>query len=79
MNGTDRAPPEPILRDVRTIENRDALIDYDDKVLELDENGQPLTRWDGETMRISPVTGKMVPNERARVEVYRYINTRIRH
>src|SRR3546814_15689324 len=26
VNGADRPPPEPILRDIRTIENRDALI-----------------------------------------------------
>ena len=25
VNGADRTPPEPILRDVKTIENRDAL------------------------------------------------------
>src|SRR3546814_944670 len=37
VNGAGRAPPEPILRDVRTIENRDALIEWDDKVLELGE------------------------------------------
>lgn len=76
VNGADRAPPEPILRDVRTIENRDALIDYDDKVLERDEHGQPLSRWDGETMKIHPVTGKKVPDEDARVEVYRYVKPR---
>lgn len=76
VNGRDRVPPEPILRDVRTIQNRDALIDYDDRVLERDEHGQPVSRWDGETMKGHPVTGKKVPDETARVEVYRYINPR---
>lgn len=76
VNGAGRAPPEPILRDVRTIENRDALIDYDDKVLELDEAGKPVSRWDGETMKLHPVTGKKVPDEDARVEVYRYVKPR---
>ncbi|WP_066769911.1 class I SAM-dependent DNA methyltransferase [Sphingobium sp. CCH11-B1] len=76
VNGADRAPPEPILRDVRTIENRDALIDYDDRVLELDEAGKPVTRWDGETMKVHPVTGKKVPDETARVEVHRYVKPR---
>ncbi|MGE8140914.1 DNA methyltransferase [Novosphingobium sp. NPDC080210] len=76
VNGRDRVPPEPILRDVRTIQNRDALIDYDDRVLERDEHGQPVSRWDGETMKDHPVTGKKVPDETARVEVYRYINPR---
>ncbi len=76
VNGKDRAPPEPILRDIRTIENRDALIDYDDRVLERDEQGNALTRWDGETMKLHPVTGEKVPDESAQVEVYRYVKPR---
>ena len=77
VNGKDRAPPEPILRDIRTIENRDALIDYDKRELERDEQGKPLSRWDGETMKVHPVTGKNVPDEDARVEVYRYVKPRV--
>ena len=76
VNGADRPPPEPILRDIRTIENRDALIDYDERVLERDAAGAPVSRWDGETMKPHPVTGKPVPDEAARVEVYHYINPR---
>jgi hypothetical protein len=76
VNGADRTPPEPILRDVKTIENRDALIDWDDKIAELDEGGNPVTRWDGETMKEHPVTGKKVPDETARLEVYRYVKPR---
>lgn len=76
VNGADRTPPEPILRDVKTIENRDALIEWDEKVAELDEAGNPVTRWDGETMKEHPVTGKKVPDETARVEVYRYVKPR---
>jgi hypothetical protein len=76
VNGADRTPPEPILRDVKTIENRDALIEWDEKVAELDDSGNPVTRWDGETMKDHPVTGKKVPDEAARVEVYRYVKPR---
>ncbi|MGB3471094.1 MAG: DNA methyltransferase [Erythrobacter sp.] len=76
VNGADRTPPEPILRDVKTIENRDALIDYDDKVAEQDEAGNPVTRWDGETMKEHPVTGIEVPDETALVPVYRYVKPR---
>jgi len=76
VNGADRTPPEPILRDVKTIENRDALIEWDEKVAELDEAGNPVTRWDGETMKEHPVTGKKVPDETARVEVFRYVKPR---
>jgi hypothetical protein len=77
VNGADRPPPEPILRDIRTIENRDALIDWDERVLERDATGAPVTRWDGETMKPHPVTGKLVPDENAWVEVYRYANPRV--
>lgn len=76
VNGEGRSPPEPILRDIRTIECRDALIDYDDKVLERDAHGRIVTRWDGETMKLHPVTGKKVPDETARVEVYAYVKPR---
>jgi hypothetical protein len=76
VNGEGKVPPEPVLRDVKTIENRDALISWDKKVLERDEHGKPLTRWDGETMKVHPVTGDKVPDEDARLEVYRYIKPR---
>jgi hypothetical protein len=74
VNGEDRMPEAPVLRDVKTIENRDALITWDKRELERDQYGKPVTRWDGETMKKHPVTGKEVPDERARVEVYRYVN-----
>ena len=74
VNGEGKVPPEPVLRDVKTIENRDALITWDKKVLERDELGKPLTRWDGETKKKHPTTGKNVPNEAAQVEVHRYVN-----
>jgi hypothetical protein len=74
VNGEDRMPEAPVLRDVKTIENRDALITWDKRELERDQYGRPVTRWDGETMKKHPVTGKDVPDEAARVEVYRYVN-----
>jgi len=45
-------------------------------VLERDEENRPVSRWDGETMRVHPVTGKPVPDETARVETWRYPNPR---
>lgn len=74
VNGEARLPPEPVLRDVKTIKNRDALIDWDKRVPEMDEDGKPLTRWDGETMKPHPVTSKKVPSDDAQVEVWRYVN-----
>jgi hypothetical protein len=69
-------PDEPILRDYHNIECRDALLAYDEKVPLLDDAGQPVTRWDGVTMKRHPVTGEDVPDDRARVRVYRYVNPR---
>lgn len=76
VNGKDRAPSEPILKDIRTIENRDALIEFDKRVPELDEDGKPVTRWDGETTKLHPVTGKPVPDEAAQAPVWRYVKPR---
>ncbi len=69
-------PPEPVLRDFHNIENRDALIDYDKVELVVDENGKTVTRWDGITYKLSPVTGEKIPDEAFQVEQYRYISPR---
>jgi hypothetical protein len=74
--GAGRLPEEPILSEVRTIENRDALIAYDSKLLERDENGLPLSIWDGVSFKTHPVTGNLVPDESGRLELYKYIKPR---
>jgi hypothetical protein len=70
------APAEPVLRDFRNIEHRDAVLAYDRIELVLDEHGAPVTRWDGETMKKHPVTGKDVPDESARAGLTRIVNPR---
>lgn len=74
----DKQPPrfEPVLHDYKNIENRDAILAYDDEEMVTDERGRPVMRWDGETMKIHPVTKKEVPDETAAVPVYRYVNAR---
>ena len=67
------SPPEPVLRDFRNIENRDALISYQRIELVTDASGKPVTRWDGESFKPSPITGENIPDEAAQVEQYRYI------
>lgn len=69
-------PPEPVLRDFRNIECRDAVLAWDDRVPAADDSGNPITRWDGITRKIHPVTGELVPDETARVPVWTYINPR---
>ncbi len=73
-----KRPPvfDPVLHDYRNIESRDAILDYDSEELVRDEKGKPVTRWDGETMKIHPVTRKEVPDETAKIPVYRYVNPR---
>ncbi|TKD08448.1 class I SAM-dependent DNA methyltransferase [Polyangium fumosum] len=69
-------PPEPVLQDFRNIECRDAVLAWEREELVRDEKGKPVTRWDGETMKKHPVTGEMVPDEKATVPEYRYVNPR---
>lgn len=68
--------PQPVLRDYGNIQWRDAVLAYDREQLLLDDSGKPVTRWDGETMKVSPVTGEEIPDDVARVPVFRYVNPR---
>ena len=67
---------EPVLREYGNIECRDAVLAYDRVEPFLDGNGQPVTCWDGETTKRSPVTGVQIPDESARTPVVRYVNPR---
>ena len=69
-------PPEPVLRDFHNIENRDAVLAYDSVRTVTDDNGDPVTRWDGVTTKTHPVTGKPVPDESARIPLLEYENPR---
>lgn len=69
-------PPEPVLRAFHNIEHRDALITYDQIDMIVDDNGKPLTRWDGVTYKTSPITGEQIPDESVQVPQYRYLNPR---
>jgi hypothetical protein len=65
-----------VLKDFRNIECRDAVLTWDEVSYATDERGVPLTRWDGKTLKPSPVTGEMIPDESARVPQERYANPR---
>jgi hypothetical protein len=72
-------PAQPVLKDFHNIwrgERGDAILAYDRVELVKDEQGRPVTRWDGDSMRTDLVTGREVPDETKRVELYRYINPR---
>ena len=69
-------PPQPVIRDFRNIENRDAVLAYDHMEYITDDRGVPVTRWDGVTMKKSPVTGEDIPDDSARIPIERYVNPR---
>ncbi|GFH62890.1 MAG: DNA methyltransferase [Candidatus Desulfovibrio kirbyi] len=59
------SPPEPVIRKFENIQCRDALIDWKSRKYATDKNGRPITRWDGETWKTDPATGRHVPDEAA--------------
>lgn len=63
---------DPVLKDFHNIENRDAVLTYKERTLRRDDQGRPVTRWDGVTYKPHPITGEKVPDEAARLEVYDY-------
>lgn len=68
--------PEPVLQEYGNIECRDAVLAWDRIEPVLDDKGKSVTRWDGVTTKISPVTGEPIPDETARVPIVRYVNPR---
>ena len=67
---------EPILHAYGTIKERDAILAWDKQELLRDENGVPLSRWDGVTVKLHPITGEEAPDPDATVELYRFVNPR---
>lgn len=70
-------PSEPVLRDFHNIEHRDALLVLEGEHTRIDDDGKPVTRWDGETMKLHPVTGERVPDETALVQVMDYKSAKV--
>lgn len=67
---------EPVLHAYGTIRQQDAILAFDKQELLRGEDGKPLSRWDGATMKLHPITGEEIPDPDARVELYRYENPR---
>jgi hypothetical protein len=70
----DSQPPEPVIKRFHNIEHRDALLKSSETEPALDEEGQPITQWDGKTTRTQTTTGEEVPDEMARKPVLKYLN-----
>ena len=67
---------EPVLHAYGTIKEQDAILAWDKQELLRDKHGVPLSRWDGATMKLHPITGEEIPDPDATVELYRYENPR---
>jgi hypothetical protein len=67
---------EPVVHDYGNIEHRDAVLAYDGQELMRDSADELVTRWDGVSTKPHPVTGQSVPDERAQVAQWRYLNPR---
>ncbi len=67
---------EPVLHAYGTIREQDAVLAFDRQELLRDEKGKPLSRWDGVTVKLHPITGEEVPDPDAQVAMYRYENPR---
>lgn len=69
-------PAEPVLKNFHNIVERDALLKYDSWDVLRDDTGRPITRWDGITYKLHPITGEQIPDEDSRVEFRTYLNPR---
>lgn len=67
----------PLLPKQNSIECRDAVLAYDEKIPRRDpDSGEIMTIWDGRSTKPHPVTGKEVPDESARTVLFDYVNPR---
>ncbi len=67
---------EPVLDEYETITHQDAVIIYDKQELLRGSDGKPLSRWDGVTKKLHPITGEEIPDPDATVPLYKYVNPR---
>ena len=74
--GGEKSVAEPVVHDYGNIACRDAVLAYDGREPATDAEGRPVTRWDGRTTKVHPVTGEQVPDDTARVPEWRYLNPR---
>jgi hypothetical protein len=59
------SPPEPVIKKFDNIRCKDALITWKRWKYATDRSGRPVTRWNGETYKADPATGRQVPDETA--------------
>lgn len=70
----DYARALPVEHGYGTIRQQDAVVVSDRQELLRDASGRPLSRWDGVTKKLHPITGEEIPDPDATVELYSYVN-----
>jgi len=75
-HGGPQGLSDPVLRAYGNIQCRDAVLASGARTPRLDEAGEPVTLWDGQTTKPHPVTGELVPDPTARQPVYDYPDAR---
>ncbi len=71
-------PPEPILKAFKNIQVKDAVLNFSGTRPKVDKDGQPVRRWDGQTTKRNPTTGREVPDPEATVGDVEYLDARPR-
>jgi SAM-dependent methyltransferase len=72
----DAQPPIPVIRNFHNIVEADALLTWSKRIVVLDQQGTPVTQWDGVTKKLNPTTGQEIPDETARRTVYEYVDVK---
>jgi len=67
---------EPVINAYGTIVQQDAILAHDGCDALLDDAGLPLSRWDGVTKKLHPITGEEIPDPDARIALRSYRNPR---
>ncbi|MEO7797421.1 MAG: DNA methyltransferase [Opitutaceae bacterium] len=69
-------PAEPVLRKFKNIENRDAVLAYDERGFARDAHGNIRFVWDRKTTKLDAVTGREVPDGEAVIPLETFSNPR---
>ncbi len=69
----NKAVAEPVVHDFGNIENRDAVLAWDEMDLAYDADGKPIMRWDNVSFKKHPATGEDVPDDNAMVPQWNYV------
>ncbi len=72
----DALPHEPVLRNFKNIEHRDAVLAYDREEFAQDEHGKTKFVWDRRTYKTDAATGREVPDGAAVVPLKIYVDAR---